>query len=238
VTCNNLPLNRVECMASSKENIMRRLTTIAKLGGLSVIIGCNSTGPAPSAGGAGNDTAGGGSGIQTTGGIANGGASTNGSGGTVAIGGGAGTSNCNYPFCLENLHTVCPISVNPLPSCISQQTTTGNITLSNFCYSDGTSISSTLDLTTHASTFIMKRSGSVCYSLETSVTLLESGMVASSSTTYKDASGNLIATQTRDVTSHLETVTCADEQPIVINLACDSSSTLINTTCQPGACNP
>jgi hypothetical protein len=175
----------------------------------------------------------GGSAASTGGNVASGGsvASTGGAsvniGGTVGVGG--STSDCNYPACLTNLLSVCPMSIDPLPSCVYQDTITGNIEQSNACYSDGQSASTTIDLTTYNMTMVFKRNGAVCYSIEST----------SSHAIYKNASGNIVATEDLDasVSPKVDTVTCAGEQPVVLNSSC-SDGQWWDLNCQKGVCNP
>lgn len=81
-----------------------------------------------------------------------------------------------------------------------------------------------------------KKGGAICYTMESSVTL--SGLVPTSTfTTLKNGSGTVVATETWDVASNTTTVTCTGAQPVVLNAACDATSSG-TYDCQPGVCNP
>ena len=127
--------------------------------------------------------------------------------------------------------------MNPLPTCITQNTTTGNIQQMNACYGDGHSASTTVDSTTSTTTMTFKQNGTVCYTAQIAVSMAASGSPTSTHSTYKNGSGNVVATEDYDVSSKAETVTCAGGQPVVLDTSC-SNSTSQDFNCQPGVCNP
>lgn len=156
-------------------------------------------------------------------------------GGSAGANGVGGTGACNYPICLFNLFSACP-AAPPTTTCIMQDTTSATQRQTNACYGDGSSASSVVDLTTFASTMTLKRDGATCYTMEATVTM--SNLVpTSTSMTIKNGSGTLVATEVWDVASNTTTVTCAGEQPVILNAACDTSSSG-TYDCQPGVCNP
>lgn len=96
---------------------------------------------------------------------------------------------------------------------------------------------STTNLSTFASTMVFKKSGVTCYTMDISINNAGTGVPTSTLATLKDGAGNIVATEVWEVSTNKTTVTCTGAQPVVLNTACDVSSTG-TYNCQPGVCNP
>ena len=80
-----------------------------------------------------------------------------------------------------------------------------------------------------------KNGSTVCYSQD--IELTGSGATYRTVSTYKDGSGNVVATGTWDSTTKVTTVTCTGAQSVTLNSACDQS-TSVTLDCTPGTCTP
>jgi hypothetical protein len=214
----------------------------AAVGGTSVVtggvgnIGTSGTlavgGNAPATGGASTQSTGGALGVGGST-AATGGALNTATGGMAAVGGSGGAGDCNMPLCLFNMYTACPGPSTG--ACTIQSETTATTSKTGTCYSNGTKAFSTMDLTTFVTTMIFENGSTVCYSQD--IKLTGSGTTAISATTHKDGAGNVVATSTWDETTHVTTVTCTGGQPIVLNSACDDSTSVM-LNCAAGVCTP
>jgi len=215
--------------------------SVAAGGGSAATGGVGGTSTSGSIAVGGSALAGGGASTQSTGGSLGVGGSTTATGGTLntatggvaAVGGSGGTGDCNIPLCLFNMYTACPGPSTG--ACIEQSETTATTSTTGTCYSNGTKAFSTVDLATFDTIMTFENGSTVCYSQE--IELTGSGTTTISASTYKDGSGNVVATGTWDETTNVTTVTCTGGQPIVLNSACDDSTSVM-LNCSAGVCTP
>ncbi len=205
---------------------MKTFGMVAVLTALALVAACNN-------GSDDTETSQGGGPSVSTGGTHGGGAGASGAGGSTAAGGGGnGGASCNFPLCLFNMYAACP---GPSTGPCTTQADTANLTAT--CYSNGTKTISARDpATPNVTTLTYKNGNTVCYSQRVELTGTDPTYTTASST-YRDGSGNVVATGVFDSTTQLTTITCTGSQPVTLNSACDQSSSEI-FDCTPGICAP
>ena len=136
---------------------------------------------------------------------------------------------CIAPTCLVNLAENCLVS----GACVFPAGEEANA-MSN-CYANGVSQSWVTTTTGNSTTveYVVRKSGSVCYSMES----VQSGYTSAG--IVKDANGVVVATLTWDAAGQSPTVTCGDQPPLVGSVCVSIfPGPGADAPCTSGVCSP